>query len=132
MTRASLLRIEDEVHPKHLAVEVAALLGGRSLLFANWCTDPPDMDDPSPAVEFVWPIVEGTLTFDGATEMDCGNDEVTVHAIGLVAQRSDGERIEIGDLDITTASWAASPVDLRCPRIDQRLTGTGRTAIVMP
>ncbi len=66
-------------------------------LFANWCDDVMEPDEPTPEVAEAWTLVEGTLE---VTVPDSGQGRATLTATGLVAERPDGERVPLGDITI--------------------------------
>lgn len=76
-------------------------------LFANWCTD---VIEPNPVqiIEERWKVVAGTITFaDKAPALNGPISSVIAHVTGLAAERPDGSRVEIGDLDMSNTSWGA-------------------------
>jgi hypothetical protein len=74
-------------------------------LFANWCNDVVDMNQPQPDLEETWPIVEGTLSHDAPASADCGAAEVAGRLTGGVAERPDGTRVAIPDVDLVNETW---------------------------
>ncbi|MEQ8839919.1 MAG: DUF6174 domain-containing protein [Acidimicrobiales bacterium] len=57
-------------------------------LFANWCDDVFEPDEPTPAVTDTWTIVDGTVTVDTdlADVASCGGTEVTATLSGTIAK----------------------------------------------
>jgi hypothetical protein len=75
-------------------------------LFANWCDDVVEPDEPEPAVDRTFTGVAGTLAFVGAVpaeRFDCPQ-EVEVEATDLVV--ADGDTtIELGSGRLVNTSW---------------------------
>ena len=74
-------------------------------LFANWCDDVIEIDEPTPIVDETWTVVDGTLTVTPPAPTDCGGDVVTATLAGAVVESTDGERIVLDDLTLTNNSW---------------------------
>lgn len=72
-------------------------------LFANWCDDVLEADEPTSEVLETWPVVEGTI--DVVLPPDDQPGPATMTATGLVAERPDGERVPIGDLTIVNERY---------------------------
>ncbi|MDZ7674582.1 MAG: DUF6174 domain-containing protein [Acidimicrobiales bacterium] len=75
-------------------------------LFANWCDDVMEPDEPEPSTAETWTVVAGTLD---VTVPDQIQAEATVTATGLVAERPDGSRVELGDITITNEFYGTIP-----------------------
>ncbi len=86
---------------------VAAVHLGEEL-YANWCNDVIDSSQPQPRIDESWTIVAGTMEFVGEppnADTTSGIRSVTVRLTGLVAERPDGSRVELRDLEVTNDSW---------------------------
>ena len=85
--------------------EAVVVLGEE--LYANWCNDVIDMSQPQPRIDETWTIVGGTIEFVGdPPEVDpAGTGPVTARLVGLVAERPDGSRVPLRDLEVTNDSW---------------------------
>jgi hypothetical protein len=79
-------------------------------LFANWCDDVIGEDEPTPRTDETWPIVAGTISFaDEVASIGTSCERpVTARVTGLVAERPDGSRVTIGDLDVTNSCWGGA------------------------
>jgi hypothetical protein len=79
-----------------------ALVVGRDL-YANWCDDAIEPDEPVPVIEEQWQV-EGTVEMTVVPPAgECG--EAQAWARDLVATSSDGRTLEIGDLLVNNAGW---------------------------
>ena len=69
-------------------------------LFANWCDDVIEPDEPTPVVTETWAVTSGrgelTLNDDGTA---------TVSLTGLVAVDGEGAQHELGDITIDNVGW---------------------------
>ena len=77
-------------------------------LYANWCNDVIDMSQPQPRIDESWTIVAGTIEFVGdppVADFQASAGPVTARLVGLVAERPDGSRVELQDLEVTNESW---------------------------
>ena len=78
-------------------------------LFSNWCDDVIEPDEPVPEVDEVWPVVAGTIALAGDVSGSPDvSSSVTAHLTGIVAERPDGTRVEVGDLDVTNDHWGGA------------------------
>ncbi len=74
-------------------------------LFANWCDDVIDTSEPQPEVTAELPVVEGTMEVTtGRLHQECPS-VVVAQLTGVVAEGEDGQRVELGDLDVRNDSW---------------------------
>lgn len=86
--------------------EAVVVLGEE--LYANWCNDVIDPSQPQPRIDETWTIVAGTIEFVGAPPVagEPGvSSAVTARLTGLVAERPDGSRVELRDLELTNEAW---------------------------
>lgn len=72
-------------------------------LFANWCDDVLEPDEPRSEVVEEWAVVEGTIEVTVPPEGQW--EPATLTATGLVAERPDGQRVPLGDLTIGNESY---------------------------
>ncbi len=80
----------------------AELEAGRDL-FANWCDDVLEPDEPTPEVEEVWEV-SGDIEVTGLPDPGgCG--PATANLIGLEARNDNGDVISLGDLDVGNEFW---------------------------
>jgi hypothetical protein len=79
-------------------------------LFENWCDDVVSGDDPEPRTDETWPIVAGTIAFGGSVDTlpPADGAPVVAHLSGLVAERPDGTRVPIEDLDVRNTVWGGA------------------------
>ncbi len=82
-------------------VENAELRLGHDLM-ANWCDDVIEPGEPEPDVTASWAIVGGTIT----VEIDDAAGTATAELRRVVARRSDGTEVLLGDATITNDAWA--------------------------
>lgn len=71
-------------------------------LFANWCDDVLEPDEPRSVTLEEWPVVEGTI--DVVLPPDGEWGPATLTGTGLVAERPDGQRVPIGDIVIENSN----------------------------
>lgn len=72
-------------------------------LFANWCDDVLEPDEPTPEIHEVWEI-SGDIEVDGLPEAgQCG--PATASLTGLEARNDDGEVIALGDIAVENEFW---------------------------
>ena len=74
-------------------------------LFANWCDDVLEPDEPTPITDETWELVGGTLTVTSGTPADCAGETVTATLTGAVAESSTGEQITLDDIELTNTGW---------------------------
>jgi len=80
-----------------------ALLTGRDL-YANWCDDVIEENEPEPVVDEEWRLVAGTVEPVALPPgVECGQAEAWVRE--LVVESADGVRVEIGDLLVGNDTW---------------------------
>lgn len=82
----------------------ATVLVGEDL-YANWCDDVLEPDEPEPQVAEEWPITAGTITLDGSPPGDVCPHEARATVTGLQATRSDGTTVDLGDRDLVNDAW---------------------------
>ena len=72
-------------------------------LFANWCDDVLEPDEPTPEIRAVW-NVSGDVEMTGLPDPgECG--PATANLTGLEARNDTGDVISLGDLDVENALW---------------------------
>ena len=74
-------------------------------LFANWCDDVIEADEPEPVIDQQWPITAGTLTLQGQPPEPGCVGALTATVQGLEATRPDSTTIELGDREVTNDAW---------------------------
>jgi hypothetical protein len=77
-------------------------------LYANWCNDVIDPSQPQPRIDETWAIVAGTIELVGdppSVDPQAAARPVTARLAGLVAERPDGRRVALADLEVTNDSW---------------------------
>lgn len=80
----------------------AELEAGRDL-FANWCDDVLEPDEPTPEIDQVWDV-SGDIEVAGLPDPGgCG--PAIAHLTGLEAHNDNGEVISLGDLDVENEFW---------------------------
>lgn len=82
----------------------AELIDGRDL-YANWCDDVMEPDEPTPQHVRVLPIISGTLEIVGEPPQPFEGGSLSVIATDLVIDVGDGETHELGDIEIENPSW---------------------------
>jgi Family of unknown function (DUF6174) len=100
----------ETVPPPEAEIPSAAWTGRVVLgadLFANWCDDVIEQGEPTPRTDETWPIVEGTIAIDGNVS-GAESGPVTARLTGIVAERPDGTRVEVGDLEILNEWWGGA------------------------
>lgn len=72
-------------------------------LFANWCDDVLEPDEPTPEIEEVWDLT-GTIEINQLPPAgECGR--ATGRLTDVVAHGPDDETLTLGDLDVTNEFW---------------------------
>jgi len=95
--------IPREVELPHDAWEARLVLGRD--LYANWCDDVLEPDEPEPVVDEEWPITAGAITLAGpAPEQGCPG-ELTATLEGLEATAADGTVVDLGGREVTNPHW---------------------------
>ncbi len=80
----------------------AQLEAGKDL-FANWCDDVLEPDEPTPEVDDIWEV-SGDIEVTGLPNPGgCG--PATAKLTGLEARSDDGDVISLGDLDVRNEFW---------------------------
>lgn len=82
----------------------ATLIEGTDL-YANWCDDVIEENEPTPVEHWSLPITGGTLTIDGAIPAPFEGGQLSVHATDLVVELPDGTTAPLGSTTITNQSW---------------------------
>lgn len=80
----------------------AELEGGQDL-FANWCDDVLEPDEPTPEVREVWQVSGAIEIAELPPAGECGPAAATL--TGLEAHNDEGEIISLGDLEIENEFW---------------------------
>lgn len=73
-------------------------------LFANWCDDVMEPDEPQPVVEETWTVTAGTIRITQLPESDC-TGPARAELDGLVATTAGGEQIELGSFTVENPHW---------------------------
>jgi hypothetical protein len=81
-----------------------SFLFGRDL-YANWCDDVVEPDEPTPIVTREYEIVAGSLEIEGDIPERFGGGSLTVHATDLSLILGNGTRVDLGDVTITNESY---------------------------
>lgn len=73
-------------------------------LFADWCDDAIEEDDPIPRIDRTWTVIEGTIT---VTAIEPAADVARVEAklAGAVLESTDGERLELEPVVLVNDLW---------------------------
>lgn len=80
-----------------------AVLDEGSDLFANWCDDVLEPDEPTPEVVETWEV-SGSIEVVSLPEAgQCG--PATARLTDLVATDSEGATMSLGDLELTNEAW---------------------------
>lgn len=77
-------------------------------LFANWCDDVLEPDEPRPDVTQGWPVVGGTLemTSDPSPNSGCsGGPPARARVTGLRVEAPDGSIVGLPDLEVENDAW---------------------------
>lgn len=78
-------------------------------LFANWCDDVVEPDEPTPVIDETWTLVAGTLEFTSVPTADpgtgCNGQEATAVLTGAVAGSEAGDQIVLDDIDLHNPAW---------------------------
>lgn len=72
-------------------------------VFANWCDDVLEPGEPTPVVDETWEVSGSIEVLTLPEGGQCG--PATARLTDLVAQDDEGERLALGDLDVTNESW---------------------------
>jgi hypothetical protein len=77
-------------------------------LYANWCDDVLEPDEPRAEVTDRWPVTAGTITFTSTPEpgqrIGCGMS-VGATVQGLEVEAPDGSIVGLPDLEVVNESW---------------------------
>ena len=83
----------------------ATLQTGRDL-FANWCDDVLEPDEPTPEVTATWTLVSGTITATTDTpEGGCAGADVAATLSGAVVESPEGQQIPLDDITLVNTAW---------------------------
>lgn len=82
----------------------AALIEGTDL-YANWCDDVIEPDEPTPVEHWHLEIVGGRLEVVGEVPEDFTGGSLQLSATDLMVQLPDGEVVPLGSIDITNPMW---------------------------
>ncbi len=74
-------------------------------LFANWCDDVIEVDDPTPVVDRTWNLTAGTLTIGAIGEGGICLGSVSASLEDAVVEGASGELLELGDLELVNDSF---------------------------
>lgn len=72
-------------------------------LFANWCDDVLEPDEPTPEVEEVWEVTGTIEIMELPSAGECG--PATGRLTDVVAHGPDDETLVLGELDVTNEFW---------------------------
>jgi hypothetical protein len=75
-------------------------------LFANWCDDVIEPDEPESVVIETWQIVDAGIAIDGTPPVQ-GIGALTATVTGVTVESPGGEQVVLGDLTLTNDSWGA-------------------------
>lgn len=97
-----------ETYPAASAADETAIwLGSLHLgrdLYANWCDDVIEPNEPEPVLEGRWTVTDGTVEVIALpAPNECGAARAWLR--GLAAEAEDGRSIDIGDLLVTNTAW---------------------------
>lgn len=82
----------------------AVLVEGTDL-YANWCDDVVEADEPTPVEHWELPVVSGSLVIVGDPPEPFTGGELSVEAADLVVELPDGSEAPLGSIDITNPMW---------------------------
>ncbi len=75
-------------------------------LFANWCDDVVEVDEPVPSIVERWTVVSGVLTFDEPDGLvEFATAPVTATLSGVTIESAGGEQRELADINLTNPAW---------------------------
>ncbi len=74
-------------------------------LFANWCDDVVEPDEPTPIRHWTLPVVGGHLELLGEPPEDFSGDSLGVRATDLMVELPDGDVVPLGSIEITNPLW---------------------------
>lgn len=80
-----------------------ARLDRGSDVFANWCDDVLEPDEPTPAVDETWEVSGSIEVLTLPEGGQCG--PATARLTDLVAHNDEGETFDLGDIDVTNEFW---------------------------
>jgi hypothetical protein len=80
-----------------------AVLDEGSDLFANWCDDVLEPDEPTPEVVETWEVSGSIEVLSLPEAGQCG--PATARFTDLVATDSQGATMSLGDLEVTNEAW---------------------------
>lgn len=73
-------------------------------LFANWCDDVIEVDDPEPRVSDRWTLSAGSISIS-SLPAECSGGPATATLSDVVVLTSNGAQIELDDIDVTNNGW---------------------------
>lgn len=76
-----------------------------SNLYANWCDDVVEANEPTPVEERSYEITGGSLEIEGDVPERFEGGSVTLRATGLEVTLDDGSVVELGDVTITNDTY---------------------------
>ncbi|CAN5891364.1 hypothetical protein BH23ACT5_BH23ACT5_03600 [soil metagenome] len=82
----------------------ATLVEGTDL-FANWCDDVIETDEPVPVEHWNLTVVAGHLSIEGDPGEQFSGGSMSVSATGLKVELVDGTVVDLGDIDISNPMW---------------------------
>lgn len=74
-------------------------------LFANWCDDVIETDEPTPVTHWSLEIVSGGLELVGEVPEDYSGGSLAVVASDLGVEMPDGQVVPLGSMEITNPNW---------------------------
>ena len=80
------------------------LIDGQDL-YANWCDDVIEPNEPEPLVVRTLEVIRGSLDVIGEPPAPFEGGSLTLEATGLALETPDGEIIELGDIEIENPSY---------------------------
>lgn len=93
----------DDLSPDLAGEEWTAELRFGADLFANWCDDVLEPDEPEPVVDEVW-LVSGRIEVDTLPEGMCGG-AATATLSDVTARSDEGGTISLGDMEVGNDAW---------------------------
>jgi hypothetical protein len=73
-------------------------------LFANWCDDVIEVDEPEPRVTDRWSLGAGSISIN-SRPAECVGEPATATLSGVVVMTTNGAQIELDDIDVTNNAW---------------------------
>ncbi len=73
-------------------------------LFANWCDDVIEVDEPEPHVSDRWSLGAGSISIS-SLPTECAGEPATATLSDVVVLTSNGTQIKLDNIDVTNNAW---------------------------